>query len=158
MSQVFHEVKPLCSWYHSNFGISTANQLIMLCVQATMMMLLPELWIFMLWPPMLLHLIYQSVDIASTAVDNCCIHLLWIYAASNRCEYTAATAVVFCPLLWISCRIYWLCMDILLPWLWILCCIHLLWTYCCHCCGPLLDFHCCGSVQSTLPATDSSVI
>ena len=101
MSQVFHEVKPLCSWYHSNFGISTANQLIMLCVQATMMMLLPELWIFMLWPPMLLHLIYQSVDIASTAVDNCCIHLLWIYAASNCCEYTATTAVVHPkPSLW----------------------------------------------------------
>ena len=151
MSQVFHEVKPLCSWYHSNFGISTAMQSIILCVQATLMMLLPELWIFMLWPPMLLHLIYQSVDIASTAVDNCCIHLLWIYAASNCCEYTATTAVVHPkPSLWyvVHCCEYHVASTS----------YSCTWTYCCHGCGPVLDFHCCGSVQSTLPATDSSVI
>ena len=73
--------------YHSNFG----SQLIMLCMQATLMTLHPELWIYMLWPPLLLRHIYYN---ASTAVDNCCIHLLWLYAASTWRGYTATTAVV----------------------------------------------------------------
>ena len=45
-----------------SFG-SSHSQSIMQCVQSTLMMLLPKLWTFMLWPPLLLHLIYR-----------CCIH------------------------------------------------------------------------------------
>ena len=140
----------MCSWYHSNFG-SSHSQSIMLCVQAILMMLLPELWIFMLWPPLLLHLIYQSADITSTAEDNCCIHLLWIYAACNCCGYTATTAVVHPkPSLWyfvhccgyqaastccgytaataVDIMLHPLAVDILLPLLWTYARLPLLWT------------------------------
>ena len=113
----------------------------MLCEQATLRMLLPELWIFILWPPLLLHLIYQSAHIASTAVDNCCIHLLWIYAASNRCEYTAATAVVHPkPLLWyfVHCSGYHAAST------------SCAWIYCCHGCGYYAAFTCCGHTTATV--------
>jgi len=154
-SAVFHVVKPFYSWYHSNFG-SSHSQSIMLCVQATMMMLLPELWIFMLWPPLLPCLIYHSADIASTAVNNyctnllwlyiCCIHLLWIYCC-HRCGQPQNH---HCDILYTTqdIMLHPLTVDMLLPLLW----------YFVHCCGSVLDIYCCGSVQSTLPATDSSVI
>jgi len=102
-----------------NFG-SSHPQLIMLCMQAALMMLLPELWMCMPWQPLLFCCIYHRAD-------NYCIHccgwllhlMLWIYVVSTCCGFTTATAVVSAK-----------------PPLW----------YFVHCCGPVLNFHCCGSV------------
>ena len=117
-SHFSYENATLCSWYYCYFG-SSHNQLIMLHLQATLMILLPELWIYMLCPLLLLHHIDYIVSTAvfnfcisyaastccgymlhSLAVNICVIHLLWKYCCYS-CGYPKTTTVVFCLLLWI---------------------------------------------------------
>jgi len=132
----------------------------------------------------MLHPLLWNIFATSTAVEYvCCIHCcgiymlhpLWwnTYATSTAVDYICCThccgIYLQHPLLWNVFCIHCCGIYMLHPLWWIYGLHPLPWiirqlsttsvvSSIVHGCGPVLDFHCCGSGQPAIPVTDSSVI